>query len=70
MLRQGSAPLWNEVLNNGDPHNLGKRLTDGDITYERAVEEARERYLKEQKKRRRRKKRGKVVEKDAREKKN
>ena len=50
MLRQESAPLWDEMLNTGDPYNLGDKLEKGKITYEQAVKQARKRYLEKQNK--------------------
>jgi hypothetical protein len=50
MLRQESAPLWDEMLNTGDPYKLGDELEKGEITYEQAVKQARERYLEKQNK--------------------
>ena len=54
MLRQKSAPLWDHMLNpredgSIDPLNFAERLENDEISYEKAVEEAREYYEKEQK---------------------
>ena len=53
MIRQKSAPLWDHMLNprkdgSVDPLNLANRLENNEITYDKAVEEAREYYKKEQ----------------------
>lgn len=50
MLRQESAPLWDEILNTGDTYKLGDKLEKGEITYEQAVKQARKRYLEKQNK--------------------
>ena len=54
MERQRSAPLWDQMLNPGkdgkvDPNKFADRLSDGKISYEDAVTEARNIYEKEQK---------------------
>tara|TARA_B100000287_G_scaffold228117_1_gene215112 strand:- start:10 stop:456 length:447 start_codon:yes stop_codon:yes gene_type:complete len=54
MERQRSAPLWDQMLNPGkdgkvDPNKFAERLSDGKISYEEAVTEARNIYEKKQK---------------------
>ena len=51
MERQRSAPLWDQMLNPGkdgkvDPNKFAQRLSDGTISYEDAVTEARNIYEK------------------------
>ena len=51
MERQRSAPLWDQMLNPGkdgkvDPNKFAQRLSDGKISYEDAVTEARNIYEK------------------------
>ena len=53
MIRQKSAPLWDHMLNprkdgSVDPLNLANRLENDEISYDKAVEEARKYYEKEQ----------------------
>lgn len=52
MERQRSAPLWDQMLNPGkdgkvDPNKFAQRLSDGKISYEDAVTEARNIYEKQ-----------------------
>ena len=52
MERQHSAPLWDQMLNPGkdgkvDPNKFAERLSDGKISYEDAVTEARNIYEKQ-----------------------